>query len=247
MNELIIIALASFLIAGVGLYSGFGLATLLMPIFALFFPLSTSIAATAIVHLVTNVFKLTLFYKFINWAVVARFGIPAVITSFIGSLLLTNISQNGFVLEKIIGLLIIAFALFEIIPVLRKIKIDQKWLLVGGSLSGFFGGLSGHQGALRSVFLLKTKTSTNSFIATGVVIAIMVDLARLFVYGTNILSLSTIRNANLESGLLVAIGASLLGVIVANSFKKKVTLNFVRNLVAGLMLLIGVLILLGII
>jgi len=247
MNELIIIALASFLIAGVGLYSGFGLATLLMPIFALFFPLSTSIAATAIVHLVTNVFKLTLFYKFINWSVVARFGTPALVTSFIGSLLLTNISQNGFLLEKVIGLLIIAFALFEIIPVLRKIKIDQKWLLVGGSLSGFFGGLSGHQGALRSVFLLKTKTSTNSFIATGVVIAIMVDLARLFVYGTNILSLSTIRNANLESGLLVAIGASLLGVIVANSFKKKVTLNFVRNLVAGLMLLIGVLILLGII
>jgi hypothetical protein len=150
-------------------------------------------------------------------------------------------------LEKVIGLLIIAFALFEIIPVLRKIKIDQKWLVVGGSLSGFFGGLSGHQGALRSVFLLKTKTSTNSFIATGVVIAILVDIARLFVYGTNILSFSTIRNANLESGLLIAIGASLLGVVVANSFKKKITLNFVRNLVAGLMLLIGVLILLGII
>jgi uncharacterized membrane protein YfcA len=247
MTEQIIIALASFLIAGIGLYSGFGLATLLMPIFALFFPLSTSIAATAIVHLVTNIFKLTLFYKNINWSIVARFGIPALITSFLGSLLLTNISQNVFVLEKVIGLLIIAFALFEIIPVLRKIKIDQKWLVVGGSLSGFFGGLSGHQGALRSVFLLKTKTSTNSFIATGVVIAIMVDIARLFVYGTNILSLSTIRNANLESGLIVAIGASLLGVVVANNFKKKITLNFVRNLVAGLMLLIGVLILLGII
>ena len=247
MNELIIIALASFLIAGIGVYSGFGLATLLMPIFALFFPLSTSIAATAIVHLVTNVFKLTLFYKFINWSIVARFGIPALITSYIGSLLLTNISQNGFVLEKLIGLLIIAFALFEIIPVLRKLKIDQKWLVVGGILSGFFGGLSGHQGALRSIFLLKTKTSTSSFIATGVVIAIMVDMARLFVYGTNILSLSTIRNANLESGLLLAIGASLLGVIVANSFKKKITLNFVRNLVVGLMLLIGVLILLGVI
>ena len=247
MNELIIIALASFLIAGIGVYSGFGLATLLMPIFTLFFPLSTSIAATAIVHLVTNIFKLTLFYKFINWSIVARFGIPALITSYIGSLLLTNISQNGFVLEKLIGLLIIAFALFEIIPVLRKLKIDQKWLVVGGILSGFFGGLSGHQGALRSIFLLKTKTSTSSFIATGVVIAIMVDMARLFVYGTNILSLSTIRNANLESGLLLAIGASLLGVIVANSFKKKITLNFVRNLVVGLMLLIGVLILLGVI
>ena len=94
MNELIIIALASFLIAGVGLYSGFGLATLLMPVFALFFPLSTSIAATAIVHLITNVFKLTLFYKNINWSIVVRFGIPALITSFLGSLLLTNIPQN---------------------------------------------------------------------------------------------------------------------------------------------------------
>jgi acyl-CoA reductase-like NAD-dependent aldehyde dehydrogenase len=42
------------------------------------------------------------------------------------------------------------------------------YLPVGGLLSGFFGGLSGHQGALRSVFLLRAGLTKESFIATGV-------------------------------------------------------------------------------
>ena len=42
------------------LFSGFGLSTLLMPAFALFFPLEAAIAMTAVVHLANNVFKLAL-------------------------------------------------------------------------------------------------------------------------------------------------------------------------------------------
>lgn len=43
------------------------------------------------------------------------------------------------------------------------------WLPLGGLLSGFFGGLSGNQGALRSAFLLKAGLSKEAFIATGTV------------------------------------------------------------------------------
>ena len=44
-NNLVLIALASFVISAIVLYSGFGLSTLLLPIFALFFPLPAAIAA----------------------------------------------------------------------------------------------------------------------------------------------------------------------------------------------------------
>lgn len=40
---------------------GFGLATLLMPIVAIFFPVVTAISLTAFVHLLNNLFKLTTF------------------------------------------------------------------------------------------------------------------------------------------------------------------------------------------
>jgi len=43
------------------LLSGFGLGTLLLPVFALFFPLPVAIAATALVHLANNFFKLMCF------------------------------------------------------------------------------------------------------------------------------------------------------------------------------------------
>jgi hypothetical protein len=47
---------------------------------------------------------------------------------------------------------------------------------VGGILSGFFGGLSGIQGAIRSAFLVKSGLKKEAYIATGVVIACFVDI-----------------------------------------------------------------------
>lgn len=58
MISYITIALAASLTAGLTLYSGFGLGTLLMPVFAIFFPVEMAVVATAIVHVTNNVFKI---------------------------------------------------------------------------------------------------------------------------------------------------------------------------------------------
>ena len=215
-----------------------------MPVFAIFFPLPVAIAAAAVVHLVSNLFKFALFYKRIDWPTVFKFGIPAMFAAVIGSLLLTNISADEILMARIIGGLIIFFALFELLPVLKKIIIPLKWLSFGGLISGFFGGLSGHQGAVRSAFLLKTQTSKNTYIATGVTIAIMVDINRLIIYGTSTISFT---NKNISTALVVAIGASLLGILVSNKFNKKINFNATQNLVGALLLLIGVLVFTGLI
>jgi uncharacterized membrane protein YfcA len=243
-NNLVLIAVASFVISAIVLYSGFGLSTLLMPVFAIFFPLPVAIAAAAVVHLVSNLFKFALFYKRIDWPTVFKFGIPAMFAAVIGSLLLTNISADEILMARIIGGLIIFFALFELLPVLKKIIIPLKWLSFGGLISGFFGGLSGHQGAARSAFLLKTQTSKNTYIATGVTIAIMVDINRLIIYGTSTISFT---DKNISTALVVAIGASLLGILVSNKFNKKINFNATQNLVGALLLLIGVLVFTGLI
>lgn len=243
-NNLLLIALASFVISAIVLYSGFGLSTLLLPVFALFFPLPTAIAAAAIVHLVSNLFKFYLFRRFINWPTVFKFGIPAMFAAIIGSLLLSNITADEEFLARIIGGLIIFFALFELLPVLKKIVIPPKWLSLGGLISGFFGGLSGHQGAIRSAFLLKTQNSKDSFIATGVAIAVMVDISRLLIYGTSFIAFT---NNDISTALVVAIGASLLGILVGNKFYKKINLQVIQNLVGALLLLIGVFVFFGLI
>ncbi len=55
-----LVCLVALLASGLTLFSGFGLGTLLLPAFALFFPVEIAVAATAIVHLINNLFKLLL-------------------------------------------------------------------------------------------------------------------------------------------------------------------------------------------
>ena len=56
----VVVCGVALMVSGLTLFSGFGLGTLLMPTFALFFPVEVAVAATAVVHLANNVFKLFL-------------------------------------------------------------------------------------------------------------------------------------------------------------------------------------------
>ena len=67
--ELVLIGIAALLVSGLTLFSGFGLGTVLMPVFALFFPLPLAIAATAVVHFANNIFKFGLMAKLADWRV----------------------------------------------------------------------------------------------------------------------------------------------------------------------------------
>jgi len=58
--QYVVLCLAALAVSGLTLFSGFGLGTLLMPVFAIFFPIEIAIAMTAIVHLANNIFKLAL-------------------------------------------------------------------------------------------------------------------------------------------------------------------------------------------
>ena len=51
--------LAAVFVPGLTMFSGFGLCTLLMPVFALFFPIKTAVAATALVHGANSIFKIS--------------------------------------------------------------------------------------------------------------------------------------------------------------------------------------------
>ena len=54
MTPFLIVAITAFLAAGLTMYSGFGLGTMLLPVFALFFPVEVAVVATAMVHAATS-------------------------------------------------------------------------------------------------------------------------------------------------------------------------------------------------
>lgn len=254
----IVIALSAFIFAGLTFFSGFGLATVLTPVLILFFPVPIAISLTAIVHFLNNVFKFILVGKKGNIEVLLKFGLPAMLGAIFGSLVLIMISKKNFTLNYqlfhhnlhvefvnfIIGILILIFAFLEIIPQSTEISFNKNLLPFGGILSGFFGGLSGHQGAFRSIFLLKCNLNEEQFIATGIQIAFLVDIVRLPIYGINFLN-KEITNEFPIMGL--AIISAFLGSYLANKYMQKVTITLIRNIITIMLLFISIGLIVGVI
>lgn len=257
MNYLII-CLAALIGSGLTLFSGFGLGTILAPVFALFFPIEIAIALTAIVHFLNNLFKIALLGRHAKMRVVLLFGIPALVAAIAGAKLLVAFSDmpalytyalSGKTLhvmpvKLVIALLMIVFAVLELTPRFSKISFDKKYLPLGGIISGFFGGLSGHQGALRSMFLVKAGLGKEAYIATGVAIAVLIDISRLAVYAGVFRSMG----AALDYGLLTAASLSAFaGAWLGNKLVKKITIRALHLIVAVMLLAIAILLGMGVI
>lgn len=248
--EIIIIPVAAFLVAILTFFSGFGLGTILTPVFMIFFPVDLAIALTGVVHFFNNIFKLILVGRKADKQVLLRFGIPAVIAAFAGAWLLLKITDlqplfsysfsgrtfEVYPVKFIIAILLIIFAIIDLIPYFNKLQFGRNKLPVGGALSGFFGGLSGVQGALRSAFLIRAGLTKESFIATAVVVSTFVDLTRLSVYATRFTRVGLQENIPL---VLSATAAGILGSYFGNRLLKKVTLKSIRVLVAIMLILIS--------
>jgi len=255
MLEYLVVAIFAFLASFISFFSGFGLGTILMPMIAIFFPLPIAISLTAVIHLLHNLMKTGLLWRAIDWTVAVKFGAAALIASIPGALLLKGLSEYApvkeysiweirgeiSVLRMCIGFLLILFASMEAFP--HKIY-RVKNLFLGGAVSGFFGGLSGNQGALRSVFLINTNMDKRAFIGTNAIIAMIVDIARLVVYSLSFRHLIISSNLPL---LGIAIAASLGGVCLGMTLLQKITLGFIQKLVIILLYILGAFMVLGII
>lgn len=249
--EIFVISIVALFSSLLTFFSGFGLGTILMPTFAIFFPVEVAVALTGVVHLLNNLFKMALVGKQATWRVVLKFGGPAIVGALIGSWLLMYVSGNTEWLvytigdhecvitpvKVVIASLMFAFAVLEILPFYKKLEFSENKLYLGGSLSGFFGGLSGHQGALRSAFLIKCGLTKESFIATGVIIASVVDLARLPVYFSNYQEVGFVEQAPI---LIAAVLAAFAGAFFGKQLLKKVTIDFVHHTVTVLIMLLAI-------
>lgn len=246
-----IVALAASLLT---LISGFGLGTLLLPVFAVVFPVEVAIVLTAVVHLLNNLFKLGLLWKSIHWPTVLRFGVPGIVGAYAGarSMLLLGARAPVYIgvlhpvdpLDLVIAALMLVFGLMELSKKLNTLAMPPQWMTAGGLVSGFFGGLSGHQGALRSLFLLRSGLEKHALIGTGVAIACLVDLTRLPTYANG----AVVRTVEEQWPLLVATTlAAFAGAWWGRMLIPKVTMRGVQVTVGVLIVVIAALLAAGIV
>lgn len=241
-------------------FSGFGLGTILLPTFSIFFPVEAAVLFTAIVHFFNNIFKISTLHKHVKRQVLLTFGIPALLGAFLGAqilLYLLETSINEFIfsyhilnhnfsvtsINLIIGILILIFGLKELLN-FNFFNSSRYPLSIGGFFSGLFGGISGHQGALRSAFLIHFKLSKEAFIASGVAIALIVDATRMTVYlQANTLNSSTeLPLFEISSALIGA----MLGVLMGRFFLEKITIEWVSKIVHVFLIVMGLALIMGV-
>lgn len=253
--SILVVCIVAFGASLLTLFSGFGLGTLLLPAFVFFFPVELAVAATAMVHAANSFFKVWILRSDIDRDVLGRFGVPALLTAFAGAWVLTRLSglapafewtllsrsRTVLPVSLVMGLLILGFALFELVPRLRDLRAPIRLLPLGGALSGFFGGLSGHQGALRAAFLTPLGLEPKAFAATQAGIASLVDIARLSVYLAAFLTGSLVvpNTTAVWSVVGAAILAAFAGALLGRRLLEKVTIDGIRGLTGALLLAVG--------
>jgi hypothetical protein len=249
--SVVVICVVAFGASMLTFFTGFGLGTLLLPAFAAFFPAEIAVALTGVVHLLNGLFKLALVGRHAHLRVAARFGVPAIVAAFAGAWVLSWLADRDPLLSYsiagrdlrvmpvafVVAVLMLGFAAVELSPGFRKLAIPPRYLPLGGILTGFFGGLSGHQGALRSAFLIRAGLGKEAFIGTGVAVATLVDVTRLAVYSERFLAADLAPEGPL---LAAAAFSAFAGAFAGNRLLKKIDLRSIEIGVAVLLALVAV-------
>jgi len=242
--EIFYIALLTLIAATIGTITGFGISTIMIPALVIFFPPVEAIFLVAIIHWFGNIWKVVLFRSGFNMRLLLLFGVVGLVTSYLGAYI--SLGTNKEILLRLLGAFLAGYALFLIFQSKFSVqgglssgwKIPARTLtaLSGGALSGFFAGMFGIGGAIRSMFLTAFDLPKAVYIATAGAIGLLVDSTRIIAYFTGGVTLPK----ELWYGLLLFIPISFVGAQAAKRVVDKIPQNRFRIVVAIFLFMIGV-------
>ncbi|MBI2444486.1 MAG: sulfite exporter TauE/SafE family protein [Candidatus Magasanikbacteria bacterium] len=224
--EIFYIALLTLVAAAVGTVTGFGTSTLMIPVLVIFFPPVEAIFLVAIIHWFGDVWKVSLFRKGFNVRLLVLFGLVGLATSYFGALVSLGAKED--ILLRLLGAFLAGYALFLILQSKFKIPAGNLTAISGGALSGFFAGMFGIGGAIRSMFLSAFDLPKAVYLATAGAIGLLVDSTRIITY----LAGGATLPKELWYGLALFIPVSYLGAQLAKKIVDRIPQNKFRLVVA---------------
>ncbi len=232
--EILYIAILTFIASIIGTITGFGTSTVMIPVLVMFLPPVEAIFLVAIIHWFGDVWKILLFRKGFDVRLLVLFGVIGLVTSYLGAFI--SLGANEQLLLRFLGVFLAGYALFLVFKTKFRIPAGNITALSGGALSGFFAGMFGIGGAIRSMFLTAFDLPKAVYIATAGAIGILVDSTRIATYFMGGTTLPT----TLWYGLLVFIPVSFFGANVAKGIVEKIPQEKFRMVVAVFLLAIGI-------
>jgi len=231
--ELLYFSLLTLISASIGTMTGFGTSTIMVPILSLFLPIPETLLFVGVIHWFGDIWKILFFKKGLNWKLILLFGVPGIVLSFFAAKLPLTLPES--LLQRSLGLFLIAYVVFLFFKPDWKIKPSTTTAVLGGSLSGFFAGIFGVGGAIKSTFLTAFDLKKSVFLFTSGVIGLLIDSSRISQYW-----LSGIKiGSNLMTALIICISVSLIGAYLAKKLVDKIPQKSFRLFIAVALLLVG--------
>jgi len=232
--DIVLLAILTLIASGVGTLTGFGTSTIMVPVVAFFFPLPVTLIFVGIIHFFSDIWKIILFKRGVQWKVLLSFGLPGIVASLIGAKVILHAPQEN--LLKILGIILIAYTSFLFYKPKFRLPANVPVGIFGGALSGFVAGIFGIGGAVRGMFLSAYNLKKDVYIFTSGAIALVIDTSRLFVYWGE----GTKLNERLLWGFLIFVPVSLLGAEFGKRLIDRIPQKEFRKIVGVFLFLTGV-------
>ena len=227
-------AVASVLAGAIASVSGFGIGSLLTPLFNAPYDMRLAVAAVSIPHMVATSLRLWLMRRDVDRRVLKSFGLMSAAGGLTGAILQQYATAPG--LTIVFATLLMFAGLAALTGWSERLRFGPRTGWIAGVLSGVLGGLVGNQGGIRSAALLGSELSPTAFVATATAAGLLVDAARMPVY----VAMEHTRLAA-ESGVIaVATVGVVVGTVIGRPVLRTLPPQVFRKLVGLLILLLGV-------
>jgi uncharacterized membrane protein YfcA len=219
--------------------AGFGIGSLLTPAIALTTGAKLAVAAVSLPHAIGTSIRFWRFRREVDWKVVRSFGFTSAAGGLTGALLNTWATSRA--LELVFGSLLVLAGASQVTGYAKRWRLRGGLAWLGGALSGFFGGLVGNQGGIRTAAMLGFEVNKRQFVATTTAVALLIDMARVPIY----LAVETATLARMWPTIVVASIGVIIGTLFGEKLLARLPESRFRVVVGVLLLLLGVSFLIG--
>jgi uncharacterized protein len=196
-------------------------------------PTAPAVAILAIPHAVATGIRWLRLRSAVHWPTFRQFGVASAIGGLAGAALQSRLGSP--VLTVVLACLLLVAGTTELLD--RRVPLPQTpvWRLLGGAVSGLFGGLVGNQGGIRAAALLGFQLQPRQLVATATASALLVDAARIPIY---LLSEGDTIAARVPLWVAASLGATV-GTLLGVSLLSRIPPSTYHRLLGALLMILG--------
>lgn len=210
---------------------GFGGGMILLPTITYFYGIEVAVPVSTIAQMLSNLSKVSMGWREINWKAVGRFLILAVPFTVLGAFEFAKVPKGPMTIVLCSFLIV-----FAVMKIMGKMRLPHKpvTMIAGGGVTGFINGLLGISGPLSSAVFLTLELAPISYIASEATAAAVMHIVKAIVYG----KLNLMSGSVFFSGLIIGC-AMMLGNFIAMRCIRNVNKKLYQRIVAGVMIAVS--------